>query len=66
MAKPIGTSKLRLRQAPNKEWGIWRVNGEGVPYLILTLPIIDEAIELGKKLGKALNLPCTIIRSEFY
>jgi len=67
MAKPIGISKLRVRQAPNREWGIWTINEDG-QYIhpILTLPDIEEIIELGKSLGKVLNLPCDVIRSEFY
>jgi len=66
MAKPIGTSKLRVRQVPNGEWGVWRLNDNKIPYLLLTFPTIDEAIEIGKKLGKKLNLSCQIIRSEIY
>jgi len=67
MAKPIGISKLRVRQAPNREWGIWIMNEGGYYiYPILTFPNIEEAIELGNKIGKVLNLPCDVIRSVFY
>jgi len=66
MSKLTGTSGLRIRQVPSKEWGIWRVNEDGLPYLILTFPTIEEAIEVSVVLKEVLGLSCPINRSEFY
>jgi len=66
MAKPLGVRILRVRHAPNQEWGIWYVNEEGCPYLLLTDPDIEDIVELGDKLARALGLSCKIDRSEYY
>jgi len=60
MSKPIGTSKLLVRPPSKGSWGIWRMNEEGIPYPLLTFPDLERAINLGKGLGKILNLSCEI------
>lgn len=66
MIKPVGTSGILVKQAPSKEWGVWRVNEDGFPYLILTLPTVDEAVEIGEKIAGVFRLPCRVNRSEYY
>jgi len=66
MTRPINTFGLRVRQAPNLEWGIWRTNEDEIPYLLLTFPIIEEAIEIGNKLEKMFSIPCAINKSVYY
>jgi hypothetical protein len=66
MARPLGTKMLKVRQAPNKEWGVWRVNEDGYPYLLITDPDVDEAVELANKLCKTFNLTCKVDKSQYY
>jgi hypothetical protein len=69
MAKPIGTKGLLIRQAGKDLWGIWRVNEDGIPYLILTGDegqSFDEVAAIGKQIRLATNLKLTVNKSKFY
>jgi len=66
MAKPLGTKHLRVRQVESGEWGVWRVNESNCPYVLLTDPDLDTAVEICKKIGKALNLAIKIDKSRLY
>lgn len=60
MSGLVGTSKLLIRPVANKDWCIWRMNEEKLSYPLFTVPEKDEAVEVGRKLAKILELPCEI------
>jgi hypothetical protein len=66
MANPLGTKALSVRQAPNNEWGVWRVNEENCLYLLLTVSDVDQAVVLAKQLAKVFNLIVKIDKSQYH
>ena len=59
-----GVSDFLMKKTQSDEWGVYRLNLEKKPYLMLAFENIEEAVEIGQKIAKMFNKKCTINRSD--
>lgn len=59
-----GTSGFLMKKTQADEWGVYRMNQEKIPYLMLSFEKIEDAVDAGKAIAKLFNRKCIINRSD--
>ncbi len=60
----LGVSGFLMKKTQADEWGVYRVNEEGFPYLMLPFKDIEEAVTVGRKIAVSFGMECKINRSD--